>query len=48
MEDQDISLEDSLKYYDEGTKLLKFCNDALDRAEKKLVILREQEPVEDE
>ncbi|MCR4904296.1 MAG: exodeoxyribonuclease VII small subunit [Butyrivibrio sp.] len=36
LEKDDISLEDSFKYYKEGMDLLKFCNDAIDKVEKKV------------
>ena len=35
-EKDDISLEDSFKYYKEGMELLKYCNDAIDKVEKKV------------
>ena len=34
-----ISLEDSIKRYEEGIKLAKFCSMKLDEAEKKIEIL---------
>ena len=36
LEKDDISLEDSFKYYKEGMELLKYCNDAIDKVEKKV------------
>lgn len=36
LEKEDISLEDSFKYYKEGMELLKYCNDAIDKVEKKV------------
>lgn len=42
LEQEDITLEDSFKLYQEGMKLLKYCNDSIDKVEKKLIILGEQ------
>ncbi len=39
LEDGDISLEDSLKKFDEGVKLAEFCNKKLDDAQRKVDIL---------
>ena len=33
------SLDESLKLYEEGVSLVRFCNEALDNAEKKIKIL---------
>ena len=33
------SLDDSLKLYEEGVALVRFCNEALDNAEKRIKIL---------
>ena len=41
LESEDISLEDSFSLYQEGVKLLKSCNDSIDRVEKQLIILGE-------
>lgn len=41
LESEDISLEDSLKAYEQGMKYIKTCNDAIDKAEKKVLIIRE-------
>ena len=32
LEDRSISLEDSFQEYDKGMKLLKYCNDKIDKA----------------
>lgn len=42
LEREDIALEDSFKLYNNGMKVLKNCNDAIDKVEKKLVILEEE------
>ena len=39
LEQEDISLEDSFLAYNKGIKLLKECNDSIDKVEKKLVVL---------
>lgn len=39
LEDGDISLEESLKKFDEGIKLAEFCNQKLDDAQIKVDIL---------
>lgn len=41
LESEEISLEDSFSLYQEGIKLLKSCNDSIDRVEKQLIILGE-------
>ncbi|QHQ62769.1 exodeoxyribonuclease VII small subunit [Anaerocolumna sedimenticola] len=42
LEQEDITLEDSFSLYQEGIKLLKYCNDSIDKVEKKLIILGEK------
>ena len=41
LEKPDVSLEDSFGLYQEGMKLLKACNDSIDKVEKELIILGE-------
>lgn len=41
LEKPDVSLEDSFALYQEGMKLLKACNDSIDKVEKELIILSE-------
>ena len=36
LESDDVSLEDSFKLYEQGVKLVKYCNDRIDRVEKKV------------
>ena len=38
LEDEEVSLEDSFKFYQEGMKLVKKCNSAIDKVEKELMI----------
>ena len=42
LEDEEIGLEASFQLYQEGMKLLKSCNAAVDKVEKKLIILEEE------
>ena len=39
LEEGDLSLEDSLKYFDEGVQLAEQCNSKLNDAQKKIEIL---------
>lgn len=39
MESGDLSLEDSLKYFEQGVRLTKQCQAALNKAEQKIAIL---------
>lgn len=41
LEIEEVSLEDSFSLYQEGMKLLKVCNDSIDKVEKQLIILGE-------
>lgn len=43
MEYKDTSLEESFKLYTAGVKLIKYCNDSLDKVEKKLIEISEEE-----
>lgn len=42
LEGKDLSLEEAFLVYAEGMKMLKFCNDSIDRVEKKMLIMNEQ------
>ena len=42
MESGDLSLEESLKSFEEGVKLTKICQQALSKAEQKVQLLLEQ------
>lgn len=42
LEKEDISLENSFKLYQQGMKLLKECNDSIDKVEKKMIVLNEK------
>lgn len=39
LESEDISLEDSFGLYEQGMRLLKECNDKIDKVEKKVLEL---------
>ena len=43
LEQEEVSLEDSFRLYQEGMKLLKECNDSIDKVEKKLIVLEEDQ-----
>lgn len=42
LEQGDISMEEAFKVYSEGMKLLKSCNDKLDKVEKKVMVINEE------
>jgi len=41
LEAEDITLEDSLNAYEQGMEYIRSCNEAIDRAEKKVLVIRE-------
>jgi exodeoxyribonuclease VII small subunit len=41
LEKSEVALEDSFTLYQEGMKLLKSCNDSIDKVEKELIVLSE-------
>lgn len=41
LEKPEVGLEDSFIKYQEGMKLLKLCNDSIDKVEKELIVLSE-------
>ena len=43
MENKETSLEESFKLYTSGMKLIKYCNDSLDKVEKKLIEVSDEE-----
>lgn len=46
MEEKDLPLEDAFKLYQEGLKLLKYCNSAIDKVEKKIIEIHGEEVAE--
>ena len=43
LESGDLSLEASFKLYADGMKLVKYCNDAIDTVEKKMIQLKAED-----
>lgn len=43
MEKRDISLEESFACYEKGMKLVKACNDKIDKVEKQIIVLSEEQ-----
>lgn len=41
LEQEDIALDQSFQLYNQGMKLLKYCNESLDKVEKDIIILGE-------
>lgn len=41
MEDKEIGLEESFGLYERGMKLLKQCNDQIDKVEKKVMVMNQ-------
>lgn len=39
LEDKEIGLEESFTLYEQGMKLLKQCNDQIDKVEKKVMVM---------
>lgn len=42
LENGDLPLEESIKKFEEGIKMSKYCNDILDKAEKRIVTVLEK------
>ena len=43
LEDKETSLEDAFKEYERGVRLVKECNDSLDKVQKKIIVLQSTE-----
>lgn len=43
LEGEEVSLDDALKRYEEGIKLVRFCSKKLEEAEKKIEVLNRDE-----
>ena len=41
LESGESSLEESFQYYEEGMKLVKSCNEKIDKVEKQIIVLEE-------
>lgn len=44
MEQENVTLEDSFRLFQEGMKLIKQCGDQLEDVEKKMIVLEEDVP----
>lgn len=42
LEDEDISLDDAFAVYQEGMKLLRLCDEKIDRVEKKVLAVNQE------
>ena len=42
LEDEEVSLEESFKLYQDGMKLVKKCNSSIDKVEKELIVISEE------
>jgi exodeoxyribonuclease VII small subunit len=42
LEDENISLDDSFRVYQEGMKILKRCSEQIDKVEKKVLLINEK------
>ena len=47
LEDPQISLEDAFRYYEEGVRKLKICNQKADQIEKNMLVLSERGELEE-
>ena len=43
LEDENISLQESFSSYEEGMKLIKECNEIIDKVEKDIIVLEQNE-----
>lgn len=39
MDEEDVSLEESFRCYEQGMKLIRYCNETIDTVEKKVRVL---------
>ncbi len=46
LEQEEVSLEESFRLYQTGMKLIKVCNASIDKVEKKIIILENEEDTE--
>lgn len=47
LENPDVTLDASVKLYQQGVKLLKYCNDSIDKAEKKIIELKTEDDADE-
>jgi exodeoxyribonuclease VII small subunit len=43
LEDEKVTLEESFKLYNEGLKLVKTCNSQIDKVEKQIIVLNQED-----
>ena len=43
LENPQVTLDEALKLYQQGVKLLKYCNDSIDKVEKKIIELKTED-----
>ncbi len=46
MQQRDVTLEETFALYEQGIRKLKFCNQKIDRVEKKMLLLNQQGELE--
>ncbi len=46
LENKETSLEEAFKEYEEGIKIVRECNDSIDKVEKQIIILQNNDEVE--
>lgn len=47
MQDKNLSLENSIQFYEQGRQLIKYCQNKLKEVEQKIQILNKDEELED-
>lgn len=47
LESEDISLEESFQKYEQGMKLLKYCDEKIEKVEKKVLLLQENGEIDE-
>lgn len=47
LEDESISLEESFTVYQKGMQLLKYCNESIDKVEKKVLVLNGEDKLDE-
>ena len=47
LEEEDVTLEQSFKFFEEGMELLKYCNESIDKVEKKVQKIMQDGQTED-
>ncbi len=47
LEEEEVTLEESFKFFEEGMELLKYCNESIDKVEKKVQKIMQDGQTED-